>query len=176
MSSSDLASLDLAADAELPWWSRTYQGYQERFVRPYVLQLAPDVQLELHQAPCVSAEHAKEAKASADGSCTASTVWDAGIVLAALVYYANDRVCAKSASKKKPCRCLDLGSGTGIVGLSAAASGAFHTVVLTDLRSVVPLLEQNATSNAASIAKADSTWRGGGEGEAEGEAEGKGEG
>ena len=73
-------------DAELPHWSRTYASYAERFKNPYVLQLTPTVQVELLQAPCVSSQHAKEASASADGLCTASTVWDAGIVLAAHVY------------------------------------------------------------------------------------------
>merc|ERR1719215_1856184 len=97
-----LDGLDLDADAELPWWSRTYHGYQERFVRPYVLELTPRLRLALHQAPCVSAEHASEAKASADGSCTASTVWDAGIVLAAHAYHAYAN-CETSGM-----RCLDL--------------------------------------------------------------------
>ena len=32
--------------------------------------------------------------------------------------------------------CLDLGAGTGVVGLAAACSGAFAKVVLSDLPSV----------------------------------------
>ena len=155
------SSLDLEADAELPWWSRTYQGYQQRFVHPYSLELRPNLRLDLRQAPCVSAAHAREAKASADGSCTASTVWDAGIVLAALVY----RLGKPAEGTGRSSCCLDLGSGTGIVGLSAAASGAFHTVVLTDLPSVVPLLEQNTAGNAATIANVGSTWQRDGAGE-----------
>ena len=142
--------LELDADAELPWWSRTYQGYQERFVRPYLLELTSELHLELKQAPCVSAEHAKEAKASADGSCTASTVWDAGIMLAAHVYHGN------LGCERCNMRCLDLGSGTGIVGLGAAASGAFETVVLTDLPSVLPLLRQNTECNAAALSSSGS--------------------
>ena len=133
---------------ELPYWSRTYAGYRERFVEPYVLELSDGrVALTFEQAPCVSAEHAQEAKATADGSCTASTVWDAGIVLAAHAF------CVFSAlSTEQPvARCLDLGSGTGIVGIAVAASGHFAETILTDLPSVVPLLERNASGNASFI-------------------------
>lgn len=151
----------LDADAELPWWSRTYLGYHERFVLPYTLELTPEVQLEMQQMPFISAEHAKEAKASSDGSCTASTVWDAGIVLAAHVYHSATRASTQknvdAASSATSMRCLDLGSGTGIVGLAAAASGAFTTVVLTDLPSVVPLLQQNTALNAAVLGRGDSS-------------------
>lgn len=137
---------------DLPYWSRTYASYPERFVHPFTLQLAPNSQLSFSQAPCVSAEHAREARASADGSCTASTVWDAGIVLAEHVY--NSYIGLQSSpsqSSTAACRCLDLGSGTGIVGLSAAASGAFGSVVLSDLPSVVPLLRKNARENSTAI-------------------------
>ena len=40
-------------------------------------------------------------------------------------------------------------SGTGIVGLAAAASGAFSHVLLTDLPSVLPLTSSNANANSA---------------------------
>ena len=83
----------------------------------------------------------KESKHSADGSCTASTVWDAGIVLATHVFH-------KSPAASSSGRLLDLGAGTGIVGLAAAASGRFRRVVLSDLPTVVPLLERNASANA----------------------------
>lgn len=135
-------------DEGLPDWSRTYCGYRERFVEPYTLHLdGSQIKLSLAQAPCVSAEHAREAKASADGSCTASTVWDAGIVLATHVFERFRR----SGDRGVGSRCLDLGSGTGIVGLAAAASGGFTHVVLTDLPSVVPLLERNVERNRAAI-------------------------
>ena len=144
-------------DAELPHWSRTYASYAARFKNPYVLQLTPTVQVELLQAPCVSSQHAKEASASADGLCTASTVWDAGIVLAAHVYnYLTARkVEAHQQEQQTKFRVLDLGSGTGIVGLAAAASGACERVVLTDLPSVVPLLQRNAEHNAAAVEATD---------------------
>ena len=142
---------------ELPAWSRTYAGYRERFVLPFSLQLAEDRILNVEQRPCVSAAHARESKASADGSCTASTVWDAGVVLAMHVFahrLPTAPVLPQSADapSRAPRRCLDLGSGTGIVGLAAAASGSFEQVVLTDLPTVVPLLLQNIKLNEAIIA------------------------
>lgn len=143
-----LASEDGEDDAELPSWSRTYCGFRERFVEPYLMRL-PKATISLRQAPCVSAEHAKEAKETSDGSCTASTVWDAGIVLAAYVHKSEARTASLEGQKR---RCVDLGSGTGIVGLVAAATGAFKSVVLTDLPSVVPLLESNVEENRPSLA------------------------
>ena len=143
---------------DLPWWSRTYAGYRERFVEPYELTLGGGrVVLSLEQAPCVSAEHARAAKEGSDGSCTASTVWDAGIVLAAMVYeqwMLSDgarRTAEEDATDRSKRRCLDLGSGTGIVGLAAAACGGLSQVVLTDMPSVVPLLEHNVERNRSAL-------------------------
>ena len=104
-------------EAMLPTWSRTYAGYRERFVQPFELQLG-DARLMLEQAPCVSAEHARESKASADGSCTASTVWDAGIVLAG--HENNVRVCFQLA---KRCKVLRLGVEQ-LAQIAAAATSA----------------------------------------------------
>jgi predicted nicotinamide N-methyase len=149
--------MDLALEAtDLPEWSRTYCGYAERFVHPYKLALGGK-QLTLKQAPCVSSMHAKEARASADGLCTASTVWDAGIILAAHVVSEATTAAACASEQREPQggaphkRCLDLGSGTGIVGLAAASSGAYSHVVLSDLPSVLPLLEENAQANAKAL-------------------------
>ena len=126
---------------ELPSWSRTYAGYRERFVLPFVVHLNSSQHITLEQCPCVSAEHARESKASADGSCTASTVWDAGVVLAMHIF---GRAGPSGTNSDSCYRCLDLGSGTGIVGLAAAAGGEFRRVVLSDLPTVVPLLERTS--------------------------------
>ena len=158
----ELPSVDDDSEVELPWWSRTYASYAERFVQQYALEVAPNTQLFFDQAPCISAEHAQEAKASADGLCTASTVWDAGIVLAmhAFIAYQSNLPCTDSmhpCDQSNRLRCLDLGSGTGIVGIAAAASGAFGEVTLTDLPSVVPLLERNIAVNAAALKACSAT-------------------
>ena len=130
-------------DCELPWWSRTYCGYQERFVQPFELPLGGDRALTLTQAPRISAAHSAEASGSSDGGATTgATVWDAGIVLAAHLLQ-RPRGAGGAGGV-----CLDLGSGTGIVGLAAAASGAFSRVLLSDMPSVVPLLSDNLQRNA----------------------------
>lgn len=132
---------DGSEDCELPWWSRTYCGYQERFVQPFQLPLGGDRALTLTQAPRISAAHSAEASGSSDGGATTgATVWDAGIVLAA-------HLLQRSRGDGGGV-CLDLGSGTGIVGLAAAASGAFSRVLLSDMPSVVPLLSDNLQRNA----------------------------
>ena len=156
---------------ELPWWSRTLCGYHERFTEPFKLKLfeiAPGATgtLSIEQRPRVSAAHAAESKASADGLCTGATVWDAGIVLGSYVRAQLERpyrdgtadllpAAYRGASSTSALRCLDLGSGTGIVGLAAAASGVFERVVLTDLPSVVPLLEANAAANKDVVVSLD---------------------
>ena len=133
---------------ELPYWSRTLAGWRERFVLPFRLELASGggPALEILQSHTASAEHAKEAKASVDGLATGSTVWDAGIVCAAHVYASHAELAARDSAQL---RCVDLGSGTGVVGLAAAASGAFSHVVLTDLPSVVPFTQRNVDANAS---------------------------
>ena len=98
-------------DYELPPWSRTLCGYHERYSQPFILPLPGGGELRLAQAPRVSAAHSAEAKGSADGLCTGATVWDAGVVLAAHLLLPRPAGAARGGT------CLDLGSGTGIVGL-----------------------------------------------------------
>ncbi|KFM71293.1 Methyltransferase-like protein 21D, partial [Stegodyphus mimosarum] len=69
-------------------------------------------------------------------------VWDAGIVLGKyldLMQKANDFLTGKLV--------IDIGSGTGVAGLFAAALGA--KAILTDLPELVPLLEKNIAINEA---------------------------
>jgi len=124
------------APAELPDWSRTFCGYNERFVAPFSFAVAGHC-LSLTQSFVASPAHQAEARSSADGLATGSTVWDAGAVLGAMLL-------------RQPPPTVGL-SASGIVGLAAAASGAFARVVLTDLPSVVSLLEANAARNAARL-------------------------
>ncbi|KAL1518682.1 hypothetical protein AB1Y20_002969 [Prymnesium parvum] len=131
---------------ELPPWSRTLSGWRHRFVLPFPLCL-PDggPTLQIGQRPVASAAHADEAGGCADGLATGSTVWDAGVVLAAYVYRTYGRM---GGGRRL---CLDLGAGTGVVGLAAAASGAFGHVVLTDMPSVLPLTRSNVEANAEAV-------------------------
>ncbi|EOD39997.1 hypothetical protein EMIHUDRAFT_108753 [Emiliania huxleyi CCMP1516] len=138
------------APAELPDWSRTFCGYNERFVAPFSFAVAGH-RLSLTQSFVASPAHQAEARSSADGLATGSTVWDAGAVLGAMLLRQPPPTVGLSACGGCEGACLDLGSGTGIVGLAAAASGAFARVVLTDLPSVVSLLEANAARNAARL-------------------------
>mmetsp|Transcript_18592 Transcript_18592/g.24158 ORF Transcript_18592/g.24158 Transcript_18592/m.24158 type:complete len:254 (-) Transcript_18592:1191-1952(-) len=68
---------------------------------------------------------------------TGSSVWDAAVVLAKYL---------EKSGRARNKNILELGAGTGFVGLYAAALGASH-VVLTDLDECLPLLQANATKN-----------------------------
>jgi len=141
--------------AELPWWSRTFCGYHDRFVKPFVLAVSSEaglLEVTVAQSVVASASHAAEARSSADGLATASTVWDAGVVLGAMLMRQPPcPAAARLASDNSGGRCLDLGSGTGIVGLAAAASGLFRHVQLTDLPSVTALLRSNVRTDRAKL-------------------------
>lgn len=73
-----------------------------------------------------------------DESCV---VWDAALVLAK--YLQTEHFCPKEHLVNK--RVVELGGGTGVVGLIAASCGAH--VCCTDLLEVVPLIELNKTTN-----------------------------
>ncbi|KAJ5901598.1 Vacuolar protein sorting-associated VPS28 [Penicillium taxi] len=63
-----------------------------------------------------------------------------------------------TTSYKKPLRALELGSGTGLVGLSfAALQGKAATVHLTDLPEIVPNLAHNAALNVELLNTTDAT-------------------
>lgn len=78
---------------------------------------------------------------------TGLQVWDAGIVL--LRFVALAPVAAVLATHP---RVVELGSGTGVVGIGAAALGG--DVVMTDLPEVLPLLRHNVALNAEIVARA----------------------
>lgn len=77
---------------------------------------------------------------------TGVAVWDAGRVLASLV----------SSEPHSPLRTgssvLELGSGTGVVGLACAAAGASR-VVLSDLSRMLPLLRDNAAATNSLLSR-----------------------
>jgi len=53
----------------------------------------------------------------------------------------------------KPAVVLDLGSGTGMVGIVAALLGA-KRVILSDIEDLVPLMNKNVLTNAALLGRA----------------------
>ena len=81
------------------------------------------------------------------GSC----VWTAAIMLAKYIEHHHG---AKGLVDRE---CIELGSGTGLVGLVAASLGG--SVTLTDLDHVVPRLRQNIALNTQPI-EGDNEWHG----------------
>ncbi|KXN68370.1 hypothetical protein CONCODRAFT_72298 [Conidiobolus coronatus NRRL 28638] len=82
-----------------------------------------------------------------------TTVWDSSKVLSLfLIQMLNTRSKFEDRSNKY---CLELGSGCGLAGLSAASTGV--KTILTDLNHIVPLLKQNISINKYGI---EERWAG----------------
>lgn len=86
----------------------------------------------------------------------AVVVWDAALVLA---YYLEkhqiDLGLSKSDRDCAPLHVVEVGGGTGAVGLVAAALGA--SVTLTDLDRFIPLLEEGISANCNLLGKRERT-------------------
>ncbi|KAL1492942.1 hypothetical protein ABEB36_011103 [Hypothenemus hampei] len=83
-------------------------------------------------------------KCEGDVGCV---VWDASIVLAKYL----EEIYKKNSKQFQNLTVVELGSGAGCVGLTAACFGA--KVLLTDLSSVMPLLKKNLEANYEAIKK-----------------------
>ncbi|KAL6477753.1 hypothetical protein MHYP_G00135880 [Metynnis hypsauchen] len=68
-------------------------------------------------------------------------VWDAAIVLSK--YLETEQCCSSQTWSSK--KAVELGAGTGVVGIMAASLGA--NVTVTDLEDLLPLLELNIREN-----------------------------
>ncbi|CAO3574807.1 unnamed protein product [Mortierella alpina] len=79
-----------------------------------------------------------------------STIWDAAIVLAKYLER-FDLLTSAAAQSPRTLNILELGAGTGIVGLAAArilsSKSAKANIVLTDKESCMPLLRRNIEKN-----------------------------
>ena len=79
-----------------------------------------------------------------------STVWDGGVgtltYLTKRYLYSNDETSNVSSSIEKSTLLLDVGSGTGIVGLGMSLLGLDS--IVTDLAVALPLLEENIQLNS----------------------------
>ncbi|KAK9812794.1 hypothetical protein WJX72_003942 [[Myrmecia] bisecta] len=86
-----------------------------------------------------------------------TTVWDSSIVLAKYLEK-NAKRGELARHKVKGKRTLELGSGMGLGGMAAAMLGS--EVVLTDVASVVPLLQRNYENNLspAALQGSDLQW------------------
>eukprot|EP00878_Enallax_costatus_P007740 GHUV01008102.1.p1 GENE.GHUV01008102.1~~GHUV01008102.1.p1 ORF type:complete len:282 (+),score=64.82 GHUV01008102.1:251-1096(+) len=73
---------------------------------------------------------------------TGTLIWTAGVRL-------SQHLVKNRANELKGARVLDLGTGTGIVGIAAAALGAH--VMLTDTRDILPQVYENVQHNAQLI-------------------------
>lgn len=73
---------------------------------------------------------------------TGTLIWAAGVRL-------SQHLVRNRATELKGARVLDLGTGTGIVGIAAAALGAH--VMLTDTRDILPQVYENVQQNAELI-------------------------
>ena len=78
-----------------------------------------------------------------------ATVWTAATVLAAAIHAGKIPVADASV--------VELGAGTGLVGIVAAASGA-NDVTLTDYPALLPLLARNAAANGVDCAVHGFVW------------------
>uniref|UniRef100_K3X793 FAM86 N-terminal domain-containing protein n=1 Tax=Globisporangium ultimum (strain ATCC 200006 / CBS 805.95 / DAOM BR144) TaxID=431595 RepID=K3X793_GLOUD len=81
------------------------------------------------------------------GKGTGLTTWDGSIVLAKYLEHTR-------AADIKGARILEVGAGTGLVGLSAALLGAKH-VILTDLEYTMENLQRNAAETMANAHRTD---------------------
>ncbi|XP_026759675.1 protein N-lysine methyltransferase METTL21D-like [Galleria mellonella] len=81
-------------------------------------------------------------KMEGDVNCV---VWDASLVLAKYL----ETICQKKPDFLSGIKVLELGSGLGVVGLTAATLGA--QVTLTDLPEALPLLRLNINENKSKI-------------------------
>uniref|UniRef100_A0A7S1J6C8 Uncharacterized protein n=1 Tax=Eutreptiella gymnastica TaxID=73025 RepID=A0A7S1J6C8_9EUGL len=80
-------------------------------------------------------------------------VWDSAVILTQYL----SRSPQVNRDQFQKAAVLELGSGTGLLGLALAQLGA--DVVLSDLPQVVPLLEANASFNGATVRDAGGTTR-----------------
>jgi len=104
--------------------------------------------LTIHGKPIVVEQHQDVGAEAAHTVQTAKRVWDCAVVLAKFLEQQDLRT--PGFLKEK--RAVEMGAGTGIVGLAAAHLGAHVTI--TDVDSVVPALQKNAALNPGVVVNA----------------------
>ncbi|KAF6263186.1 putative methyltransferase-domain-containing protein [Scenedesmus sp. NREL 46B-D3] len=86
--------------------------------------------------------HLHEMVEEEDIEGTGTLIWAAGVRL-------SQHIVKNRTQELKGARVLDLGSGTGIVGIAAACLGAH--VMLTDTRDILPQIMENVHQNGALV-------------------------
>jgi len=153
-------------------WRRKFASWPQRFADDYDA-LAPIV---VSQAAVASKAHGKQAKSgdtADDPGATGTSVWDGSVALAAALLHPGGeawRRVTAALGGAAPTRALELGSGTGLAGLAAAATGRLQRVTLSELPAVVPFMAANAARNLGATTQAGCevvcealVWGGGGE-------------
>eukprot|EP00931_Biecheleriopsis_adriatica_P031981 TRINITY_DN18706_c0_g1_i1.p1 TRINITY_DN18706_c0_g1~~TRINITY_DN18706_c0_g1_i1.p1 ORF type:complete len:276 (-),score=53.85 TRINITY_DN18706_c0_g1_i1:131-937(-) len=120
------------------FWRRSLCDYNRRFKAKVKFILGKGVDGPTRAPIIVSQTAHIKSWESSDPMTTGSTVWDAALLL-------SMHLESQSSLVEKQ-RVLELGSGTGVAGLIARRLGASE-VVLTDLPSMLPLLETNIKLN-----------------------------
>jgi hypothetical protein len=131
---------------EIHWWQRNDRPFSERFVEPIHVPWTPQPEVQLLQKQqSLSLMQSEGGGPDSDGQVT---VWDAAIVLhRMLLCCAAARQCCGSRKALERQGVIELGAGSGLVGITAARLGA--TVCLTDLGAVLPTLRENVRINCS---------------------------
>ena len=124
------------ADLWIDFESWTHDSFVRRSAASFSLEI------DAHELDLRQQAHKMDKK-----GCTGTAVWAGGIVLAMFLdrHAARIGLHARSPPALRLARAVELGSGTGLVGLAAARLGA--DVCMTDQEDLLVLMRRNAAAN-----------------------------
>jgi hypothetical protein len=136
-----------------------FQRFQKSFHRNTDLSRSPRGEMSIRDIEVWrGGEVTIQVEQQTHGAEEGSVVWDCSLVLIDYLTKQSKQPATSQISKQQEhprsvldgCRVLDLGSGTGVMGLAAHAMGASH-VILTDRPSQVNLLQANVHRNRTAL-------------------------